>query len=360
MTNPVDSAIADLVEYIQSHNTSISPRAKSIFRLVEEIGSELNQIVYPGIYFLACMKEVRDLRLIVARLGGDLSLTISEIERCIVEDHIDDYFLEPTPYSSLDHRATEYRAQIIDLCLAIARKNNRTEVTEIDIVEAVLECHEQEFPVTSNSTYSNEALNTPYNTIGHIYCHHSKPLWIRLDEIRRELALSTGNSAFTGVVESAPPEARSAILSLLADYPDTRKNAFLIMPFTPTTVHEGIAQSLKEVLRRQGFTLFRADDYIYSDDLLINIQAYIHASRFGIAVFERMLDDRGNNNVSLEVGYMMALKKPICLLKERSIRTLQSDLIGKLYMQFDIHEMENSIEEAVTQWLKVRGIVRAV
>ncbi|MCX5713215.1 MAG: hypothetical protein NT033_00025 [Candidatus Omnitrophica bacterium] len=87
----------------------------------------------------------------------------------------------------------------------------------------------------------------------------------------------------------------------------------------------------------------RADDKCYHDDLFPNILTYLWGCSIGIAVFERLEADEFNPNVSLEVGYMRALGKPICLLKDKTLRTLQTDLIGKLYTPFDPQNPEGSI-----------------
>lgn len=81
----------------------------------------------------------------------------------------------------------------------------------------------------------------------------------------------------------------------------------------------------------------RADDKQYhdDDDLFSNILTYIHGCGFGIAVFERIEIDELNPNVALEVGYMVALGKSICFLKDNTLRTLHADLVGKLYRVFD-------------------------
>ena len=76
--------------------------------------------------------------------------------------------------------------------------------------------------------------------------------------------------------------------------------------------------------------------------MLWNILTYIYGCRFGIAVFERIEDEAFNPNVALEVGYMMGLGKPVCYLKERTLRTLHTDLVGQLYSEFDVENCEGN------------------
>jgi hypothetical protein len=73
---------------------------------------------------------------------------------------------------------------------------------------------------------------------------------------------------------------------------------------------------------------------------------------FGIAVFERLTQDQFNPNVSLEVGYMMALRKPVCLLKDLTLHSLSSDLAGKIYENFDVQRPEETLPLALDNWLR--------
>src|SRR5262249_8048062 len=66
-----------------------------------------------------------------------------------------------------------------------------------------------------------------------------------------------------------------------------------------------------------------------------------------------------NPNVSLELGYMMALKKPILLLKEKHLNTLPSDVVGNLYKSFDSRDVSDSIRASVLEWLRDIGVANS-
>lgn len=68
-------------------------------------------------------------------------------------------------------------------------------------------------------------------------------------------------------------------------------------------------------------------------------------------MFERIEAERFNLNVALEVGYMFALRKPVCLLKDRTLSKLHADLIGKLFRKFDTQKPAETIPPAVFKWL---------
>jgi len=126
------------------------------------------------------------------------------------------------------------------------------------------------------------------------------------------------------------PELKDPLNNFRLDYP-SEKCAFIMMKFDDTKLQKEILATIKDFCHALNVFPLRADDKYYSDELLTNIRTYIHGCNFGIAIFERLTEEDFNPNVSLEIGYMMALKKPILYLKEKTLKTLQSDLVSKLY-----------------------------
>jgi nucleoside 2-deoxyribosyltransferase len=130
-----------------------------------------------------------------------------------------------------------------------------------------------------------------------------------------------------------------------------------MMRFGGTKRHDQIISAIRETLSRYEITAHRADDREYHDDLFPNVQTYIYGCSFGIAVFERLESEEFNPNVALEVGYMRALRKPICLLKDRTLATMQTDLVGKLYRSFDALDPKKTIPPELNGWLRDKDIV---
>ena len=156
--------------------------------------------------------------------------------------------------------------------------------------------------------------------------------------------------------ELIPREISESLSLFRRDFPDSSKVAFVMMQFGRTKAHDEIFQSICSSLNAHGITALRADSKEYHDDLLPNILTYIYGCSFGIAVFERIEQEHFNPNVSLEVGYMLALRKPICFLKDQSLKTLHADLIGKLYKAFDPFDPRSSIPPVVVKWLNDKGM----
>ncbi len=153
-----------------------------------------------------------------------------------------------------------------------------------------------------------------------------------------------------------PVEIQESLARFRVDHPDEAKVAFIVMRFGQTGLHEKVVKGIKSALEPHGITGLRADDKQYHDDLFNNVLTYIHGCGLGIAVFERIESNEFNPNVSLEVGYMMALRRPVCLLKDKTLGSLHSDLVGKLYRSFDAQDPIRSIPPVLCQWLMDKGL----
>lgn len=154
-----------------------------------------------------------------------------------------------------------------------------------------------------------------------------------------------------------PPEIALSLKRLRSKYPQPSPLGFLIMRFTATKPFEGIVSVIKQTAQEHDVVVIRADENDFHADLWGNVRTLLHACSFGIAVYDRIDTNEPNANIGLEVGYLMAMNKPVLLLKDKSLATLQSDLAGKLYKPFDPHDPEGTIPKQLESWLKDNGIV---
>ena len=175
-------------------------------------------------------------------------------------------------------------------------------------------------------------------------------------EVRLGLGPNSERASFM-IRKIAPPEIHGALAHFRQDNADARSTAFVLMRFSETTAHAGILHAIQKATAELGVRALRADDRVYHDDLFYNVLTYIYGCDLGIAVFERLDTDEFNPNVALEVGYMLALDKPVCLLKDRTMKTLHTDLIGKLYVGFDSQNPGNTIPTQLKRWLKDKELV---
>jgi len=140
------------------------------------------------------------------------------------------------------------------------------------------------------------------------------------------------------------------------DHPNPERVGFVMMRFGKSKIHETIFRVINNTLVSEGLGAVRADDKDYHEDLFYNVLTYMHGCEFGIAVFEHAEGESFNPNVAFEVGYMMALKKPVCLLKDQTLTMLPTDLAGKLYCPFDTQDLDASISKQLSSWLKAKNL----
>jgi hypothetical protein len=187
--------------------------------------------------------------------------------------------------------------------------------------------------------------------------HSCKPTQRGLDAVRNGFRRPQTQAPAPAVLVSEPPMIAESLVKFRAAHPDPSKVGFLMMKFGKTPRHDEITQAIRETLAKFGMIAVRADDVEYHEDLYYNVATYMHGCGFGIAVFERLESDDFNPNVSLEVGYLRALRKPVCLLKDQTLKSLQSDLVGKLYRSFDPQSVTATVAPALAGWLKDQGLL---
>jgi hypothetical protein len=205
--------------------------------------------------------------------------------------------------------------------------------------------------------------------IGDVYWAFSIPLRLP-DSESEDLLLKIARQYINSVLESEKkpdkkiseealktPEIASGIEKFRKDYPSNQKTAFIIMQFDSTPAHGELVDTIKDTLSDYDIIGLRADDKEYMDDLYANVKVYMHACDFGIAVFDRLTADDFNPNVSLEVGYLFGKDKNVMLLKDKTLKALQTDLTGKLYKEFDPQDIEGTLPDKIKKWLSDKGIV---
>ena len=138
------------------------------------------------------------------------------------------------------------------------------------------------------------------------------------------------------------------------DNPYYEKNVFVMMRFGESKELKKIERAIRNALSSYGFHGLRADDKTYGNSRLLweNLITYMHGCRFGIAVLEDLTKDEFNPNIALEYGYLRALGKQTLLLKERRFRNIRSDILGTIWIEFDILDIDNTIKEAIGRWIK--------
>jgi hypothetical protein len=161
-----------------------------------------------------------------------------------------------------------------------------------------------------------------------------------------------------GEVESAAalPEIGNSLEEFLQDHPAASQTACIVVSSDATAADDGIVDAIRSALKAHAIEGLLADDKQYHADHWSNLQTYLHGCGLTIAVVAATGADDVNSNVSLGVGYAMALNKPICLLKPGTLTTGDADLLSNLYREFDAEQPKTAIPEQIEQWFAEREL----
>lgn len=145
------------------------------------------------------------------------------------------------------------------------------------------------------------------------------------------------------------------------EHPHYDKNVFIMTRFQRgDRLLESLDAELRRVLKEHGLDPVRADDKMYLRDrnLWNNVCLYMICCKQGIAILENRIEDEFNPNVALEYGFMRGQNRPALLLKDVAFRRLRADIMGTLWEEFDLTNIEGTIRAPVEKWLKELGQLR--
>jgi hypothetical protein len=153
----------------------------------------------------------------------------------------------------------------------------------------------------------------------------------------------------------APPAIQESLQLFRRDNPESKLTAFVMMSFENSPQKKKIWKAIEDALKAKNIKALRADKTIYHSELYNNVLTYIYGCTFGIAVFERITSQITNPNVIFEVGYSIAIGKQVCILKDKTLDYLPTDILGHLYEPFDPHDPAHTIPVMLKSWIKDRG-----
>ena len=132
---------------------------------------------------------------------------------------------------------------------------------------------------------------------------------------------------------------------------DENINVFVMMRYEPNLPFVEIEETIKETLQKFGLKAILARNLTFHRQLWSNVRFCMEHSRYAIVVFENIVQPEFNPNVALELGYILALKKPYLILKEKSVPILHSNIRGFLHSSFDSHRVKETVGAAIEDWL---------
>lgn len=183
--------IADLKGYlIKKRGFSITENSLNILISGEEMCFQRNIYFFDSDLLLPLLIHSPNFREIIDKYGGNSKLAIKFLENLL--NHPSEYN-ERDNYTFTSYSIEEdynYRYLLIENCIKHAKNNNRSEINEADLILAILDIHDKEFPVYNNATCTDVRFHTPFNTFSHIVGYYSEHLWIKNDDIKWELSNS--------------------------------------------------------------------------------------------------------------------------------------------------------------------------
>ncbi len=140
------------------------------------------------------------------------------------------------------------------------------------------------------------------------------------------------------------------------------KSVFIIMAYDDRT--NSLRNDIRTACKKFGLTARFADERAYADQIWDNVICYALSSKYGIALFHKNSDSTTerpihsyNLNVALEIGAMLAWGRPCCLLKDKSLFRLQTDLVGWIYKECDFEDLTSVIAK-IEGFFEEKGLKR--
>lgn len=111
------------------------------------------------------------------------------------------------------------------------------------------------------------------------------------------------------------------------------RNVFLMMKYRENNHH--IGEIIRSAVEGAGLKLWLASSVQITDELATNAVSCLICCKFGIALFDEPEEQQHiNPNVAYELGMMHLLDRECLILKNKNV-TIQSDILAKLYKQYD-------------------------
>lgn len=197
---------------------------------------------------------------------------------------------------------------------------------------------------------------TPFGRANSLSMYDDLDLAALVAESKSGAAAMLGHTVHPVIPPSfAPPELIGPLTAFLCDFPFDN-NIFAMTRYpdkgqdaTPDPVRAGI-EAAREVCSVKGLSLHLASDRMIVDDLWANVLCHMWACRYGVAIFEDRAKQGINYNLTIEVGGMLISGRRTALLKDNSIASMPTDLVGKIYKAINLDD-PTTVTKAVKKWI---------
>ncbi len=109
----------------------------------------------------------------------------------------------------------------------------------------------------------------------------------------------------------------------------------------------------RATFKAHGLEFHLASDRQLHDDLWTNVAVHMWASRYGVGFFEDLAKPASglNYNLTTEVGAMLITGRRCCLLKDPSITSLPTDLVGRIRKDVSLRDAD-TVETMLHAWIR--------
>ncbi len=159
-----------------------------------------------------------------------------------------------------------------------------------------------------------------------------------------------------GAVAPVPRELAHSLERLRRRHPDTARLGCLLAPASNSSVCESIVRTIRKTAALHGLTLLGAHEQPFHADPWENVRTLLHGCSFAIAVYEHGGGEEPGVNMGAAVGYMLAMDRPLLLLRGLKAAPQPGEFLPGLCEVFDEDLPARSIPEVLERWLKDSGV----
>lgn len=129
---------------------------------------------------------------------------------------------------------------------------------------------------------------------------------------------------------------------------------FVIMDFEESLSE--IYNIIVSFFKEKKLTAVRAKEAEFASNLWENTKVYLECCSTAVAIFDKGKTNGDseepiyNPNVAIEVGYMLCKRSTICILKDKDLKELPTDLSARLYKEYDSDNLKYTVTQALESW----------
>lgn len=188
MENIIDGLKDDLTNFLTNKGFTINKNSLNILIEGELLCFSKGISFLSSRLLLPLINNFSEFQKIINKYGGNSTLATKSIEQTLdkYREYEKDEGYSVENYYSTEDKWNE-RFRVINNCMRHAQESKRFLINESDILLSILDLHDDEFPSHENTTWTDQNLESSYNTISHLIGNFSEYLWVKNDDIRWEL-----------------------------------------------------------------------------------------------------------------------------------------------------------------------------